>query len=168
MTPFTLGFQRTKVPKNLTSIQNFFFRLDEGIAKIKFLDTFYFSDGINLSSQCRIAAKPIQEQPAYLETSPCNLPCFTVHYIHSFLLKVGQIQNDNSSSKKQINEFNFTTMIPQVVLFSFVFWKKLKAPKTYFKINRPLVLYSLGESVHKGEVGFQKQKTKRTSFMGGT
>ena len=36
------------------------------------------------------------------------------------------------SSKKRTNEFNFTTMIPQVDLFSFVFWKKLKTPKRHF------------------------------------
>ena len=41
-----------------------------------------------------------------------------------------------NSSKKQTNEFNFTTtMIPQVDLFSFVFWKKLKTPKKPFKIT---------------------------------
>ena len=36
------------------------------------------------------------------------------------------------------NEFDFTTMIPQVDLFSFVFWKKLKTPKRHFEINWPL------------------------------
>ena len=30
------------------------------------------------------------------------------------------------------------TMIPQVDLFSFVFWEKLKTPKRHFEINRPL------------------------------
>ena len=43
------------------------------------------------------------------------------------------------SSKKPTNEFDFTTMIPQVDLLSFVFWKKLKTPKRHFKINWPLV-----------------------------
>ena len=37
-------------------------------------------------------------------------------------------------------EFNFTTMIPQVDLFSFIFWKKLKTPKRHFEINWPLAL----------------------------
>ena len=41
----------------------------------------------------------------------------------------------NVSSKKQTNEFCFTTMKPQVDLFSFVFWMKLKAPKRHFEIN---------------------------------
>ena len=38
-------------------------------------------------------------------------------------------------SKKRTNEFYFTTMKPQVDLFSFVFWKKLKTPKRHFEIN---------------------------------
>ena len=37
-----------------------------------------------------------------------------------------------------MSEFNFTTMIPQVDLSSFVFWKKLKTPKRHFEINCPL------------------------------
>ena len=40
---------------------------------------------------------------------------------------------------KQTNEFNFTTMIPQVNLFLFVFWKKSKAPKNCFKMNWALI-----------------------------
>ena len=43
------------------------------------------------------------------------------------------------SSKKRTKEFNFTTMIPQVDLFSFVFWRKLKTPKNHFEIIWPLV-----------------------------
>ena len=38
------------------------------------------------------------------------------------------------SSKKQTKEFDFTTMIPQVDLFSFVFWRKSKTPKNHFEI----------------------------------
>ena len=45
------------------------------------------------------------------------------------------------SSKKRTNKFDFTTMIPQVDLFSFVFWKKLKTPKRHFEINWPLVIF---------------------------
>ena len=37
------------------------------------------------------------------------------------------------SSKKLTKEFNFTTMIPQVDLFSFVFWRKPKTPKKPFR-----------------------------------
>ena len=40
-----------------------------------------------------------------------------------------------NSSKKRTNEFDFTTMIPQVDLFTFVFWKKLKTLKGHFEIN---------------------------------
>ena len=46
-------------------------------------------------------------------------------------------QSDDSS-KKWMNEFDFTAMIPQVNLCSFVFWKKSKTPKNHFEINWPL------------------------------
>ena len=42
------------------------------------------------------------------------------------------------SSKKRTKEFDFTTMIPQVDLFSFVFWRKSKTPKNHFEIIWPL------------------------------
>ena len=55
------------------------------------------------------------------------------------MVKGRHIQNDffqaDVSSKKLTNEFDFTTMIPQVNLFSFVFWKKLKTLKIHFEIN---------------------------------
>ena len=38
------------------------------------------------------------------------------------------------SSKKRMKELDFTTMIPQVDLFSFVFWRKSKTPKNHFEI----------------------------------
>ena len=41
------------------------------------------------------------------------------------------------SSKKWTNEFYFT-MKPQVDLFLFVFWRKLKTPKRHFEIKWPL------------------------------
>ena len=49
------------------------------------------------------------------------------------------------SSKKRTNKFDFTTMKPQVDLFSFVFWKKLMTPKRHFEIMWPLekILYRL-------------------------
>ena len=34
-----------------------------------------------------------------------------------------------------MNEFDFTNMIPQVDLFSFVFWKNLKTPKRHYEIK---------------------------------
>ena len=40
-----------------------------------------------------------------------------------------------NSSKKRTSKFDFTTMIPQVDLFSLVFWRKLKTPKRHFEIN---------------------------------
>ena len=42
---------------------------------------------------------------------------------------------DEVSSKKTTNKFYFTTVKPQVDLFSFIFWKKLKTPKIHFEIN---------------------------------
>ena len=55
------------------------------------------------------------------------------------LLKIRQTRKDffqtDVSSKKQTNEFYFTTMKSQVELFSFVFWRKLKTPKRHFEIN---------------------------------
>ena len=57
-----------------------------------------------------------------------------------YILKVRQSRNDFFKStflpkNEQTKEFDFTTMIPQVDLFSFVIWKKLKTPKGYFEIN---------------------------------
>ena len=43
------------------------------------------------------------------------------------------------SPKKRTKKFDFNTMIPQVDLFSFVFWEKLKTPRRHFEINWPLV-----------------------------
>ena len=42
------------------------------------------------------------------------------------------------SSKKRTKEFDFTTMIPQVDLFSFAFWRKSKTPINHFEIIWPL------------------------------
>ena len=53
------------------------------------------------------------------------------------LLKVRQNRNDffklTIPQKKWTDEFTFTTMIPQVDLFSFVFWKKLEDTKKTFR-----------------------------------
>ena len=46
----------------------------------------------------------------------------------------------NVSSKKWTNKFYFTTLKPQVDLFSFIFLEKLKNPKSHFEINWPLVV----------------------------
>ena len=40
-----------------------------------------------------------------------------------------------NSPKKRTKKFDFTSMIPQVDLFSFVFWEKLKTSKIHFEIN---------------------------------
>ena len=43
-----------------------------------------------------------------------------------------------NSSKKRTEKFDLTTIVPQVDLFSFIFWKNLKTPKIHFEINWPL------------------------------
>ena len=43
-----------------------------------------------------------------------------------------------SQGTKFFIKFDFSTMIPQVDLFSFIFWEKLKTPKQHFEINWPL------------------------------
>ena len=45
---------------------------------------------------------------------------------------------DEVSSKNRTNKFTFTTIIPQVDLFSSVFRKKLKTPKRHFDFDWPL------------------------------
>ena len=45
-----------------------------------------------------------------------------------------------NSPKKRTKEFDFTTMVPQVKLFSFVFWGELKTANRHFEINWPLEL----------------------------
>ena len=54
-------------------------------------------------------------------------------------LKLSKFQKDFfdilNSSKKRTKKFDLTTMIPEVDLFSFVFWKNLKTPKRCFEIN---------------------------------
>ena len=40
-----------------------------------------------------------------------------------------------NSPKKQTKKFNFSTMIPQVHLFLFIFREKLMTPKRHFEIN---------------------------------
>ena len=44
--------------------------------------------------------------------------------------------------QKRTNEFYFTTMKPQIDLFSFVFWRKLKTPKIHFAIKWPITCSS--------------------------
>ena len=51
-----------------------------------------------------------------------------------------------NSSKKRTKKFDLTTMIPQVDLFSFVFWKNLKSPKRHFEIMYENVLFERKQS----------------------
>ena len=52
------------------------------------------------------------------------------------VLKIRQSRNDFFKlTFPPKNGFDIATMIPQVDLFSFVFWEKLKAPKRHFESN---------------------------------
>ena len=44
-----------------------------------------------------------------------------------------------NSPKKRTTKFDLITVIPQVDLFSFVFWRKAKTPKNHFEIIWPSV-----------------------------
>ena len=61
------------------------------------------------------------------------------------LIKVNKFQREFLVSsilpKKRMKKFDLTTMIPQVDLFSFGFWKKLKTPKRHLEINWLLWLW---------------------------
>ena len=62
---------------------------------------------------------------------------YCYNFIFNFLINKGQTKSTlfflaNISSK---NELDFTTMIPQVNLFLFVFQKKSKTPKNCFEMN---------------------------------
>ena len=78
--------------------------------------------------------------------------CFRVRWIIEFQLwgrPKGQLISkgvlmSSISSKKRTKEFDFTTMIPQIDLFSFVFWRKSKTPKNHFEIIWPLVHNNCG------------------------
>ena len=54
------------------------------------------------------------------------------------VLKLEIIFSSQCIFQKQMNEFNITTLRPQVDLFLFVLWKKLKTQKRNFKIYWPL------------------------------
>ena len=71
----------------------------------------------------------------------CSIKHLVKPYLHTIYkilgLKVRKSRNDffklTFLPKKRANKFKFTTMIPQVDLFSFIFWKKLKTPKKTFR-----------------------------------
>ena len=64
------------------------------------------------------------------------------HYVTGQLISKGLFGILNSS-KKGTKKFNLTTRIPQVDLFSFVFWKNLKTSKRHFVINSPVNIPTL-------------------------
>ena len=68
--------------------------------------------------------------------------CYTKGQIISKWFLVSSI-----SSKKRTKEFDFTTMTPQVDLFSFVFWRKSKTPKNLSEIIWPLIEQNMADSL---------------------
>ena len=84
-------------------------------------------------------------QPPALFIDPIFIEGFGPQYIRLGLLAKDQKKSKwffqvDVSSKKQTNEFYFTTLKPQAYLLSFVFWRKLKTPKRHFEIIWPLLL----------------------------
>ena len=71
----------------------------------------------------------------YLGKDPLYIAALGIYIGPKRQTKSEQFFQANVSSKKQTNEFYFTTMKPQVDLFLLVFWKKLKAPKRHFEIK---------------------------------
>ena len=56
---------------------------------------------------------------------------------------------------QKTNKFDFTTMIPQVDLFLFVFWRKYRQPqKTISKL--PDLFYTINSTIQKVYSKFQK------------
>ena len=62
------------------------------------------------------------------------------------------------SSKKRTNKFDFTTMIPQVDMFSFVFLRKSTTPKKRFEINWPLEGRQSKEDQNIVDVVFERSR----------
>ena len=76
--------------------------------------------------------QPGEEQimPKYKSPlAPQNWFMFKGHWISKWFL------GSSISSKKRMNKFNFTTIIPQVDLFSFVLWRKLTTQKINSKLT---------------------------------
>ena len=130
---------RSKKWQGINRLSNFGFQSSSNLNtnNYKYLATLvyynYSLPHVILTSNSQIRKVPNLENPSY---DFKNTVCFCI-------LK-GQTKSKwffqaEVSSKKRTNEFYFTTMIPQVDLFSFVFWKKLKTPKRQFEINWPLI-----------------------------
>ena len=72
-----------------------------------------------------------------ISTIAAHLRAAALMETQHFFFKV-KLESKLSSREFFQKTNNFTTMIPHVDLFSFVFWKKLKTPKRRFEINWPL------------------------------
>ena len=71
----------------------------------------------------------------------------------------------NVSSKKWTNKFNFTTVIPEVDLFSFLFWRKLKTPKSYFETDLYLLQYKKNDRPFKTFAVLQNCASSVTNIL---
>ena len=69
------------------------------------------------------------------------------------------------SYNKWTKEFNFTTMIPQVDLFLFVFWRKSKSPKNHFEIIWPLVPVKSKVEILQNFVAFSEYMNLKSSIL---
>ena len=79
-------------------------------------------------------------------------------YTHKFSFRLKVRQNQNDFFKPTFlpkNERTNSTMIPQVDLVSFVFWKKLKTQKRHFEIKWPLEITQVKH--YLPTEGFQKR-----------
>ena len=89
----------------------------------------------------RKMSRSIEIYPKYIVSFVVVLKTkLKTHTVSSHYIVKGQIISkgflmSSISSKKRTKEFDFTTMIPQVDWFSFVFWRKSKTPKNHFEIN---------------------------------
>ena len=84
------------------------------------------------------------------DLSPISAPDgYSINQTFSILFRLGQNWRTKGQliskglfiilkSSKKRKKIDLTTMIHQVDLFSFVFWKNLKSPKRHFEINWPL------------------------------
>ena len=75
---------------------------------------------------------------------PCVMLFLILRISHSIRILSSEVKGQTKSkrffqadvsSKKRTNEFYFNTKKPQIDMFSFVFWRKLKTTKRHFEIN---------------------------------
>ena len=152
--PISLAFTATLIYKFLLFKKIVTLKLNKHIAHFKqggWTANFFMIFDNHISNGCDFSeiSKYYWWPQSYLKgetfTSFSSLtPCWAFGIeINSWGCK-GQLSSNgvlmsSISSKKRMKEFDFTTMIPQIDLFSFVFWRKSKTPKNHFEIIWPLI-----------------------------